>query len=55
MKFRTAINMIKLYIQITRGKFDERTDFEGVLIEEMQSFEKKNGNELFAEYTVRGI
>jgi len=49
------INMIKLYIQIQRGKFDERTDFEGVLIEEMHSFEKKNGNELFAEYTVRGI
>ena len=47
--------MIKLYIQLERGEYDKRTDYDGVLIEEINTFEKKNGNELFAEYTVRDI
>lgn len=49
------INMVKLYIRIARGNFDERENFEGILIEEIKNFELNCGSELLRVYIVREI
>ena len=47
--------MVKLYIRIARGNFDERENFEGILIEEIKNFELNCGSELLRGYIVREI
>jgi len=46
------INMVKLHIQVEREELDTISGYEGVLIEEKR---KSEGNELYAEYSVRVI
>jgi len=48
------INMVKMYIKLSRERLERRSDYEGVLVEEIKK-EQEGGNHLLREYKVRVV